>query len=420
MAVKSKESRNDKENLFLSFYPKGYNPYKTKWYDIVIAFILFIITLIAYIRTLTPTVGAGDSGELITALYNMGACHPPGYPLYAIVGKLFTFIPIGDIAYRVNIFTAVAGAGAVLFGYLTVVKLLGLNRDTGGLSIFVHIPAIASSFVFGFSLTHWGQAVGGEVYSLNMFLVSMMIYVMLLWYEEMVFYRNEEKLHFAERMTMLLFFVMGLSLTNHQFPMWYIGAYVLILLPVTISIIISERSDDFGKQLKDRTVPFFIFIVVAILSVILFLKNGYLKQPLLLEGDVPIVLFSIFIIPSYLTLYSIYAHYTKKNENNWVDNFFRILSIGMWLFIFAMTLYLYLMVRAKALAPLSDPKPFSWGDTQTLDVLFNHMMRRQYGIGGGGDLNAFWQQMGAVIGYIREQFDPINLVFAIAGLCYLY
>ncbi len=404
--------------FFNSVYPNGFNPYKLKFFDLLIAMGLFLIVFIGYVMTLTPSVGAGDNGELTTTLYNMGAGHPPGYPFFGIVGKLFTFLPFGDIAYRVNLFVAFFGAAASLFLYLFTVKLLGFNRDEGKMSLFIHFPAIVASFSFGFSLSHWGQSVGGEVYPLNVFLVSLMLFVMYLWYEEMVYFRMEDELHFAERRTLLLFFVMGLSLTNHQLPLWYVVAYGIVLLPVTVLIVVLDRTKKFKEEFLNRAFAFFILGVLVLITGVLFIDFGFVKR-LLFQKDVPEVLTAIFLVPSFLTIYTIFVKVIKP-ERNWVDKFFEILTYGLWLFIFALSIYLYLWVRAKALAPLPDPKPLSWGDTQRLDILFNHMLRKQYGVGGSRELSYPLGQWLVVLKYHLEQFHFIQIIFVGIGIIYFF
>ncbi|MEW6104067.1 MAG: DUF2723 domain-containing protein, partial [bacterium] len=65
--------------------------------------LVFFISFGVYLHTLTPTVGFHDSGELITCTWTLGIAHPPGYPLYTLLGKVFiTLIPIGNIAFRMN------------------------------------------------------------------------------------------------------------------------------------------------------------------------------------------------------------------------------------------------------------------------------------------------------------------------------
>ncbi len=407
----------EEKSLFQSLYPDGYKPYRIRWFDAVIAIVLFVVAAIGYIKTLTPSVCAGDSGELTTAVYDMGACHPPGYPLYGIIGKLFTFIPVGDIAYRMNLFSGISAAGAVLFLYLIVVKLLGFNRDPGRISLQIQVPAIGATFLFAFSQTHWSQAVIGEVYALNVLLSAAVLYVMLLWFEELIFYRKEEHLHFAERTTILLAFVMGLSLTDHQLPMWYIVAWLFLLAIPALIIIASEQPKHFVEDLKSRIGPIVVFVITVAIAFILFYVNAYSK-PIIMQNDRVPILIAILIVPVYLTGYVLVVKLLRIQEN-WVDRFMKIFMISFWVLIFAMTMYLYLLIRARAIAPLPEPKPLSWGDTVRLDILFNHMLRKQYGR-PGGDLVDMGGQLWAVVKFNVEQFGIINIIFAAIGIVLLF
>ncbi len=80
--------------------------------------LILLISLTVYIVTLCPTVYVGDSGELITACFHLGVPHPPGYPLYCILGKVFTLLPFANIACRVNLASALLAALSVSFLYL--------------------------------------------------------------------------------------------------------------------------------------------------------------------------------------------------------------------------------------------------------------------------------------------------------------
>ena len=82
--------------------------------------LLFGIALLVYLRTLCPTVYWEDAGELITVSHVLGIAHPPGHPLYTILGHLFSFIPWGTIAARVNFMSAFFGAIASALVYPTV------------------------------------------------------------------------------------------------------------------------------------------------------------------------------------------------------------------------------------------------------------------------------------------------------------
>src|SRR5262245_48960660 len=73
---------------------------------------LFTVALVTYALTLYRTVPGGDSGELILAAQTLGVAHPPGYPLFTMLGKLFSLLPFSTIAWRINLLSAVCDAGA--------------------------------------------------------------------------------------------------------------------------------------------------------------------------------------------------------------------------------------------------------------------------------------------------------------------
>jgi len=95
------------------------------WPDALIAFIIFALCLVVYNATLTPSLShkSPDGNELATVCYILGLAHSTGYPLYTWLGKLFTLVPIGDVAHRVNLMSGVLGAGGVVLLY-AILRLL--------------------------------------------------------------------------------------------------------------------------------------------------------------------------------------------------------------------------------------------------------------------------------------------------------
>ena len=85
--------------------------------------IVFLISQVVYIMTLTQTCPFWDSGEFITASYILGIPHPPGTPFYVLIGRVFTLLPIGEIATRVNYLSAITSSIAVLFVYLITIEI---------------------------------------------------------------------------------------------------------------------------------------------------------------------------------------------------------------------------------------------------------------------------------------------------------
>eukprot|EP00698_Gefionella_okellyi_P021470 TRINITY_DN6974_c0_g1_i1.p1 TRINITY_DN6974_c0_g1~~TRINITY_DN6974_c0_g1_i1.p1 ORF type:complete len:710 (+),score=152.25 TRINITY_DN6974_c0_g1_i1:75-2204(+) len=133
---------------------------------------VILVTLLLYIRTLCPSVPPGDSGEMITSAYTMGVAHPPGYPLFLMIGKLFTLLPMGSVAWRVNLMSAVSDALAAGLLYLTAARWLGNLIDP-----------IACAAAFAFTPLIWTYALVAEVFALNNFLISLLLYLALCFYQ---------------------------------------------------------------------------------------------------------------------------------------------------------------------------------------------------------------------------------------------
>lgn len=172
--------------------------------------LVFGIPLLVYLATLAPSVTAEDSGELITAAATLGIPHPPGYPLYVILGKLFTFMPWGEVAWRMNLMSAVAGAGAIYMLY----RLVWLITQSKPASIL-------SAWSLAFSLTFWSQSVIAEVYTLHVLLGLGVLMLCLRWYFE----RQDRWLYIAS-------FGLGLGATNHQL-MFLLAPAVLLFVVIS-------------------------------------------------------------------------------------------------------------------------------------------------------------------------------------------
>lgn len=182
---------------------------------------LGIVVLAVYVRTLAPTVAGGDSGELITVAYTLGVAHPPGYPLYTIVAKLFTLIPIGSIAWRVNLSSAACGAGAATILFLAAARWSG--------SLWA---ALAAASLFAFSPRVWPHAITAEVFALNNLFIAGLVYLTVRFSDAAAdsSQSNDERQRRARLVASALFFCIGLGLTNHHTLIFYaIPAALLVL-----------------------------------------------------------------------------------------------------------------------------------------------------------------------------------------------
>ena len=138
--------------------------------DAAMATLLGLASLTLYIRTLAPGLLYGDSGEFQTVIYSLGMTHPTGYPIYVLFGRLFTMLPFGDPAWRVNLFSAVLGALTVANVYLMVRMLSGWR-----------IAAATAAITLAVTPLFWYFSVITELYIPACAFLSGLLLFLLLW-----------------------------------------------------------------------------------------------------------------------------------------------------------------------------------------------------------------------------------------------
>lgn len=129
------------------------------------------IALLVYLRTLAP----GLTADVDTAMFQfvgrvLGVAHNPGYPLYVLLTHAFSYLPIGSLAYRINLFSALLGSVAVALTF-HIARRLGCRR----------LLAAAASLGLAFGRVFWSQAVIAEVYMLNAAIVAGVVLSLLVW-----------------------------------------------------------------------------------------------------------------------------------------------------------------------------------------------------------------------------------------------
>ena len=135
-----------------------------------------------YLRTLAPGVLGGDSGEFQFAAWLGGFAHPTGYPLYLLLGYLWThLLPFGDAAWRMNAFSALWGAVAVGLLYLLALRMLQMTAPAGWPVAISRLLALLAAAIFAVTPTFWSQAVVAEVYTLNAALIIAILLALVTW-----------------------------------------------------------------------------------------------------------------------------------------------------------------------------------------------------------------------------------------------
>lgn len=138
--------------------------------------IVAVLLLSIYSCTLAPGLtwanGGSDGGDLITAAATGGIPHPTGYPLYLLLARFFQFLPIGSLAFRTNLLSAVSMALAAAIVSRLVVHSVQPSRNSLGWS-----AGMAAGFAFGLAPLIWSQAVITEVYAIQAFLTVLILYI---------------------------------------------------------------------------------------------------------------------------------------------------------------------------------------------------------------------------------------------------
>lgn len=176
-------------------------------------YLLFLVLALLpiYLLTMGRTVGRADTFEFQVVIPQLGIVHPTGYPLYLLLGKLFTYIPLGSVAWRINLASAIFALTAAAFLFLLVRRLL---RDD--------LAALLAAVLMGLLPTFWSQAIEAEVYTLHALVVLAALYLMALLLE------GDNPRH-THRQLLLLALVLGLGLTNHLTTIILLPAALLTL-----------------------------------------------------------------------------------------------------------------------------------------------------------------------------------------------
>jgi hypothetical protein len=174
-----------------------------------------------YVNTLAPGLLGGDSGEFQFAAFLGGIAHPTGYPLYLILGHLWThLIRSGDPAWRMNLLSAVWGGIAVGLLYLLAAQIIRLAAGSreGVRAWTIRLPALSAALLFAVTPTFWSQAVIAEVYTLHAALLAAVLLGLVTWQAN----GRASALYFAG-------LAFGLGLAHHRTVLLLVPAIVLFV-----------------------------------------------------------------------------------------------------------------------------------------------------------------------------------------------
>ncbi|MFO7680250.1 MAG: DUF2723 domain-containing protein, partial [Chloroflexota bacterium] len=189
------------------------------WHWLGICFVLAAL-LPVYLLTMPTAVGQADTFEFQVVAPQLGMAHPTGYPLYLLLGKLFTLLPFQSVAWRLNFASMVYGVTAV-----SLLFVLGYRLGMRG------ITAVLGAVIFGLIPAFWSQAIEAEVYTLHT-LIVVLAFLLMREIGGWTLGKKDQRLKIVARswLPIMLAFVLGLGMTNHLTTVFLLPAAALTLL----------------------------------------------------------------------------------------------------------------------------------------------------------------------------------------------
>ena len=357
-----------------------------KW-NTITGWIVFAIALITYTLTLEPTVSAWDCGEYISTSVKLEVGHPPGAPLFQMLGAFFAMFTsdLTQIAKMVNFMSALASAFTILFMFWTITNLTKKMTSKEEKISLGSIIAILGSGVVGalaytFSDSFWFSAVEGEVYAMSSFLMAVLFWLGLKW-------ENEMHLPRGNRWLLLISFVVGLSFGVHILSLLVIPAIVMLYFFKTYHTI------------NIKTTAIASVIAVFILAFIFKFLFPYTLQffsstELFFINSIGLPFNSGSIIAGILLIAAFYfgIRYTKKKNKIHLNT----LILSVLFIMIGFSSWLMLPIRANANTTINENNPSS---ARELLAYYN---REQY-----GDANVFYDTYYSIT-HDRDNLDKNN------------
>lgn len=342
-----------------------------KKYNTLLGWVTFAIALTTYVLTLEPTVSYWDCGEYIATSVKLEVGHPPGAPLFQMMGAFFAMFTsdVSQIAMMVNFMSALASAFTILFLFWTITALAKkiVIKSTGelnkGNSIAILGSGLVGALAYTFSDSFWFSAVEAEVYAMSSFLMALLFWLALHWEAEMDKPRGNKWL-------LLISFIVGLSFGVHILS--------LLVIPSIVFIYIYKKYPELNRKQ---------FIIANIISILVLAFVFKLLFPFTLRFFSASELFFInslglpfnsgSIIAGILLVALFYfgLRHTRRKKMHTAN----LLLLAVLFIMIGFSSWLMLPIRANANTTINENNPSS---ARELLAYYN---REQY-----GDANVFY------------------------------
>jgi len=316
----------------LAQYRLGLSTDKIDRVNLGLGIFVYLFTFIIYLMTVQRTVSFWDCGEFVACSAILGIPHPPGAPLWVLIGRFFSMLPTAsDIGFRINLISVLTSAGAAMFGYFVIVKFV---RDWYGEMITqiqrlgAYAAGLFGSLLMAFAFSNWNSAIEAEVYGAAMLLMMIIIWATLCWAE-----RRDQP-----------------------------GAHRWLVLIAYLSVL------SIGIHLTTYLIMPFIYLMIILLSKTLRSDWRIWVTGLVLLSVVASVSLFIYALPVWLLICAVI--YLPQRNPAWALPFYLMAAafIG-W------SCQSYIIIRANEKPAINENAPDNWSK------FTDYLERKQYGQG---------------------------------------
>src|SRR5213596_2375347 len=292
--------------------------------------------LMLYVLTLAPTTQFWDTSEYIAAAQVLGIPHPPGNPLFVLIGHTWGLLPLAaGYAMRINLLAAFTSAIAAGCWFLVSERWM---REWVPARLPRRLAAVAGALAAATAFTVWNQSVVNEkVYTLSLLSIALVLWLIVRWDDQPAGEAHDHHL-------LMIVFLLALTSTNHMMGVLVGPAVVVLLFPPLKS---QRPTDEAGRNAEWS--QWGVFCSVFALIVASGLEN---VAPLIVAG----VLFLLAL--GYAVVYA-------RNG----DFAVAVLLVAM----VGVSVYLFLPIRAAHYPPINEGEPTTW------KALWEVLTRQQYG-----------------------------------------
>ncbi|MFA9389247.1 MAG: DUF2723 domain-containing protein [Prolixibacteraceae bacterium] len=335
---------------------------KYKKLNIIVGWIAFAIAAITYLMTIEPTASFWDCGEFITTAFKLEVGHPPGAPLFMLIGRFFTlFGNAQNAALLMNILTALASAFTILFLFWTIThlakRLFGTDENPStGQTIAILGSGLVGALAYTFSDTFWFSAVEAEVYGTSSLFTALVFWAILKW-------ENVADEPHANRWIILICYLAGLSVGVHLLN--------LLAIPAIAFIFYYKRYKVTNKGLVSAFLISGIIlgaILYGIIPGIVWIASIF--ERIFVNGIGAPINTGFFIYMFALVAAIVYGIYITQKKNMVILN---TIIVGVTVIIIGFSTYMIIPIRSNAHLPMDQNSP------NNVHAMLSYLNREQYG-----------------------------------------